>query len=127
MSDLGDAALDKQTGLDRKCPTGKRPRCNWRDNEISSIAGGKVHRMCSAGSIWQDSQFSHHAWQEKTLGEIADMGPRHWRRCSDIGDMAVAVIKWMIDEAAEGRPRMLASSGEPASDAYVPKCERAEQ
>ena len=73
----------------------------WRDNEISSIAGGKVHRMCSAGSIWQDNPFSSHAWQDKTLGEIADMGPRHWRRCSDIGDMAVAVIKWMIDEAAE--------------------------
>ena len=112
----------------------KPPRCNWRDipaksiawrdNEISSIAGGKVHRMCSEGSVWQDSVFSQHAWQDKTLGEIAAMGPRHWRRCTDIGDMAVDVIKWMIDEAAEGRPRMLAMSGEPASDAYVPKCER---
>lgn len=96
----------------------------WRDNPISRIAGGKVHRLCSERHIWQNNQFSDHAWKEKTLGEIAAMGPRHWLRCTDIGDMAVKVIKWMIDEAAEGRPRMLATSGEPASDAYIPACER---
>jgi len=101
---------------------------DWTPNPISRRAGYHVRMMCSpvylgpTGKAW--SATSRGAWSDLTLGQIADLGERHWRRCSNIGDLGVSVIKWGIDAAAEGRCPMLPASGAPAADAYVPRIER---
>ncbi len=97
---------------------------DWAANPISERAGYKVITMCSdrfdqgTGPL---SRFSAGAWADLTLGEIADLGPTHWLRCSGIGGTAVRVIKWVIDHAAAGKCPMKAGSGKPAHDAYVPR------
>lgn len=103
------------------------PACDidWGQNPISKRAGYKVRMMCVDIYLNKFSdKFSCGAWHNVTLGEIADYGPRHWRRCTNIGDLAVEVIKWVIDETALGRCPLIATAG-PAVDAYVPKSERA--
>lgn len=101
---------------------------DWTANPISLRAGYKVRMMCSPiyhgpnGKAW--SATSCGAWSDLTLGQVADLGERHWRRCSNIGNLGVKVIKWGIDAAAEGRCPMLLASGAPAADAYVPQAER---
>ena len=42
-------------------------------------------------------------WNEKTLGDIADMGERMWRRqIANCGDVTIEAIKLTIDYAAAG-------------------------
>jgi len=107
---------------------------NWRDipaadidwgcNPISKQAGYKVRMMCADMYLSKFStKFSCSAWRDATLGEIADYGERHWLRCTNIGPLAVQVIKWVIDEAACVRCPMMATAGR-APDAYVPESER---
>ena len=62
-------------------------------------------------------------WHSLTLGQIADMGERQWRRVNGVGDKGVEAIKDVIDRAAEGKN--ITTDGK-APDAYIPKCERAE-
>ena len=107
----------------------KAVEIDWVDNPISQRAGYKVRMMCSQIYIERRTSWTRYecgGWSDMTLGQIADMGERAWRRCSNIGDLGVCVIKWGIDEAAEGRCPMLPGNGAPAADAYVPKAERAE-
>jgi len=97
---------------------------DWGSNPISKRAGYKVRMMCADMYLSQFSnKFSCSAWHEATLGEIADYGERHWLRCTNIGALGVEVIKWVIDEAAEGRCPLFAEAGK-APDAYVPKSAR---
>jgi len=103
---------------------------DWTASPISRRAGYKVRMMCSpiylspSGKPWSDTGCG--AWHDLTLGQIADLGERHWLRCANIGDLGVRVIKWGIDAAAEGRCPMLPASGAPAVDAYIPQAERKE-
>jgi len=100
---------------------------DWTANPISRLAGYKVRMMCNPIYIERRTSWTQYecgAWSDLTLGQIADLGERHWRRCSNIGDLGVSVIKWGIDAAAEGRCPMLPASGAPAADAYVPQAER---
>lgn len=91
----------------------------WGDNPISRRAGMAVSRLCRKwGRSEPVSEFSTGAWSGLTLGQIADLGERHWLRMSDVGATAVEVIKWVIDEAAEGRcPTRI-------YEPYVPRIER---
>ena len=42
-------------------------------------------------------------WHEKTLGDIADMGERQWRRAiANCGSVTIEAIKLTIDYAAAG-------------------------
>ena len=59
-------------------------------------------------------------WGDMTLGDIADLGERGWRRMPSIGDRGVELLMSTIDAAAEGqdvREKKVAGG-------YVPKCER---
>ena len=115
----------------REIPVSK---IEWSVNPISSRAGGWVDWMCS--DRWKTSQWKHERdrtpqpgqrgyWCDMTLGQLADAGQRWWRRNgANIGPMAMDVIRWVIDEAAEGRCPLKPESGSPAPDAYVPKAER---
>lgn len=102
----------------------------WHENPVSQRAGYKVRMMCNGTFLKHNlgSQYRNRdcgGWSDLTLGQIADLGEKEWLRCANIGQTAVQVIKWIIDEAAEGRCPMMAGSGHPAPDAYVPRSERA--
>lgn len=101
----------------------------WRDNPISRRAGRHIEHMCSP--YWAENGDKHErswgGWSALTLGAIANLGERYWLRCNSIGQQAVSVIRWVIDEAAEGRCPMTPSSGLPATDAYVPQSERQQE
>ena len=93
----------------------------WESNPISKRAGGYVEMMCNK-TYWYDGrhQTCCGAWHDKTLGYIADLGPRHWLHCHNIGPMGVDVIMWVIDESASGRCPYIPTKGK-APDAYQPK------
>lgn len=107
---------------------------DWEKNPISSRAGNWVRWSCS--DEWKTSRWNFERdktpvpggrgyWCEMTLGQIADNGERWWiRNGTHIGPKGCQVIRWIIDEAAEGRCPMIGGKGAPAVDAYVPKCER---
>lgn len=99
----------------------------WADNPISQRQGYAINFLCRAPREEASSysaRFGKGAWADKALGEIANMGNRHWLRMNGIGPKGAEVIAWIIDEAAEGRCPMKPASGQPATDAYVPKVER---
>jgi len=97
---------------------------DWVVNPISSRAGRYCRMMSNAIYINSYSDaWSCGGWSDLTLGDIADLGVRHWGRCRNIGPLGVQVIKWIIDEAAEGRCPMLATKGR-AADAYEPRAAR---
>jgi len=95
----------------------------WGDNAISVIAGYKVAFLCHEPSESLRATASprgYGAWSGLTLGDVADLGERRWLRMSGVGPKGVKLIKWIIDEAAQGRCPMKAGSGHPATDAYAP-------
>jgi hypothetical protein len=94
---------------------------DWEMNPISKRAGGYVRMMCNDIFKWKGSHgVGCGDWSELTLGDIADLGERHWLRCTNIGPLGVKVIKWGIDQAAIGRHPVLATKGK-AVDAYEPQ------
>jgi hypothetical protein len=94
---------------------------DWLENPISRRAGGYCRMMSNSIYINQHSDArSCGGWSNLTLGEIADLGIKHWMRCRNIGPLGVDVIKWIIDEAAAGRCPILATHGR-AADAYDPR------
>lgn len=94
---------------------------DWEANPISKRAGGYVRMMCEKMYYREgQSKWSCGEWHRLTLGQIADLGVRHWSRCTNIGPLGIDVIKWVLDEAASGRCPFLAVDGRAAVDAYVP-------
>jgi hypothetical protein len=98
----------------------KAAEIDWAHNPISRRAGMKVRMMCNS-IYWHPSSTTKSCggWRNHTLGMIADLGEKHWLRCTNIGPLGVKVIKSIIDQAAEGKCPMLAEAG-PAPDAYHP-------
>lgn len=95
---------------------------DWEICGVSRRAALKVRFACRVGKEDGGLAFNSGPWAHMTLGEIADMGVRAWRRSAEnIGDLAQQVIMRTIDMAAEGKrvtyPKV-------APDAYVPRCER---
>lgn len=94
----------------------------WHINPISRRAGLAVNFASAKWDHEPRSIYSPGAWNELTLGDIANFGPTHWQRMRGLGPKSIDVIKWVIDEAAEGRCPMNAKSGAASFDAYIPKC-----
>lgn len=94
---------------------------DWEINPISKRGGGYVRMMCNK-IFWSEGrhEMSCGAWKDLTLGDVADLGEKHWLRCNNIGPKVVLVIKWILDEAASGRCPFLAAKGTKAADAYEP-------
>jgi hypothetical protein len=99
------------------------PAIEWPDNPISKNAGYKIEWLCFAplSTSEYDARYGRGAWHTVTLGDIADFGERRWDRMQGVGPKGVEVIKWIIDEAAQGRCPMKPGSGYPATDAYSPR------
>lgn len=93
---------------------------DWEVNPISKRAGGYIEMMCNK-TYYHPNKYHRSCgdWHDLTLGCIADLGVRHWLRCQNIGPLGVDVIKWVIDEAAQGRVAYRATKGR-AADAYEP-------
>lgn len=89
---------------------------DWYACGVSRRAARGIHRDCIG---FTDATLG--PWHGLSLGELADMGERQWRRFISIGDQSVEVIKATIDMAAEGKS---ITKPDKAPDAYVPKCER---
>lgn len=83
-------------------------------------AGSRLALLCKDS----DKPYAKGDWSDLTLGEIADLGIRQWMRAPGIGETGVAVIKSVIDRAAEGEDVTISG---PAPDAYIPACERGEE
>jgi hypothetical protein len=92
----------------------KAETVDWTKNPISAQAGNYLKAAC---------RDVRHDFCTASLGEIADMGVRVWLRQPYIGPMAVKVLMWAIDEAAEGKCPVVGSSF-PVNAPYVPRAER---
>lgn len=108
----------------------KASHVGWEKNPISARAGINIDYMCSERRAEADrkagrvTRYVPGAWADMTLGELANAGEEYWSRCYRIGDKAVDVIKWIMDEAAEGRCPMHRRSGHQTLGAYIPRAER---
>lgn len=68
----------------------------------SKRAAWLLLRQCSPPTQYDDKDAEH--WHELTLGQLADLGERWWRRSVRIGfgPAAVSAVKLAIDHAAAG-------------------------
>ena len=97
---------------------------NWRDIPARTVDWSIVQRGNFRSVLWNlsrplpDQYQNGGAWRDLTLGQIADMGERRWRREPGVGDVTVLAIKELIDRAAAGEDvTECAVSGEP----YTPQ------
>jgi hypothetical protein len=82
----------------------------------TQAAGTVILRLCRDGTGYEKGD-----WSDLTLGDIANLGVRQWMRKSGVGETTVALVKHVIDRAAEGEN---VTTQAPAPDAYIPQCER---
>jgi len=59
-------------------------------------------------------------WSQATLGEIAALGEKEWKRFNNVGERSVSVIKAILDDAAAGAD---VTRYDPATG-YLPVAER---
>jgi len=64
-------------------------RCRWF-----------LFRRCRPPKDGSDAD--EYSWHDKTLGDVADMGERAWRRQGGWGETATEAVKLTIDYAAAG-------------------------
>ena len=126
QTDAEQLIIDQMAQMDRPSLWREIPLCeiDWRRVIGRGHVAGKLTWLCYEPGSVRNTMDNRSEWSGMTLGELANMGERWWKRFPGIGEVAADCIKDVIDRAAEGEDLRFPSAETPAPDAYVPRGER---